>query len=435
MSWNRWYTTKSYFRSALWIVPLIAVVAENVVIRLVFWLQDWLGWVPWFGTSPAGTAEALNTIETLAVSFIVFTFGSILIAIQVASGQLTPRIIATALLRNNVIRFTVGLFTFTMLFAVGTGARMGPAAYHPAATISWALGVASIAAFLFLIDYTARLLRPVSIVWRIAEQGIEVINSVYPDPVDSPRPLRERETPRTADGIVDHRGTSAIVLAVHGEGLVALAQQADGSIEFVHRVGDFVADGEPLFRLYGGATRIDYPTLRSQIAFGPERTIEQDSTFSFRVIVDVAIKALSPAINDPTTAVLGIDQLHRLLRLVGGRHLHDDGLYDTNGFLRVVIPTPDWQDFVQLAVSEIRLYGAANFQVSRRLRAMIENLLENLPESRRPALRRELDLLDRALDKLHEFPEDLELARQADFQGLGGASARPTPNTERLAEA
>jgi uncharacterized membrane protein len=111
------------------------------------------------------------------------------------------------------------------------------------------------------------------------------------------------------------------------------------------------------------------------------------------------------------------------LRFVGRRHLHNDALYDANGALRVIFPTPNWQDFVQLAVSEIRLYGASNFQVSRRLRAMIANLLEGLSENRRPALCRELDLLDRTLERYHDFPEDLELARQADFQGLGGARA------------
>src|SRR3954463_6445343 len=158
---------------------------------------------------------------------------------------------------------------------------------------------------------------------------------------------------------------------------IAYAQRAEGVIEFVPRVGNFVAVGEPLFRLHSDAARIDERRLRAQVAFGPERTIEQDSTFAFRVIVDVGIKALSPAINDPTTAVLAIDQLHRLLRLVGRRHLHDDALYDADGVLRVIFPTPDWQDFVQLAVSEIRLYGAANFQISRRLRAMLGNLLDS----------------------------------------------------------
>jgi uncharacterized membrane protein len=152
--------------------------------------------------------------------------------------------------------------------------------------------------------------------------------------------------------------------------------------------------------------------------------MEQDSAFAFRVIVYIGIKALSPAINDPTTAVMAIDQLHRLLGLVGGRHLHGDSLFDAQGAQRLIFPTPGWDDFVQLAVSEIRLYGAGNFQISRRLRAMIENLLESLPKNRHPALRRELDLLDRVLPKLHESAEDLDLATKADFQGLGGSSKR-----------
>jgi uncharacterized membrane protein len=394
------------------------------MIRFVFGLHERLKWMPWFGTTPTGTAEVLNTVETLTASFIVFTFGSMLVAIQVASGQLTPRIIATALLRNNVIRVTVGLFTFTMLFAVGTGARIDTTAYHPAVAITWVLGITSIVAFLFLIDYTARLLRPISIVWRIGEQGITVIESVYPGSVDAPRVARERRPLGPLARTVEHRGSSGFVLAVNLKALVSLAQRAECVIEFVPRVGHFVAVGEPLFRLHGGAARIDERRLRAQVAFGRERTIEQDSMFALRVIVDIGIKALSPAINDPTTAVLAMDQLHRLLRILGRRNLHDDALYDANGTLRVIFPAPDWRDFVQLAVSELRLYGAANFQVSRRLRAMIDNLLESLPENRRPALRRELDLLERTLEQLHDLPEDLALARQPDFQGLGGASAR-----------
>jgi uncharacterized membrane protein len=425
MRWNRWYRLKSYFRSALWIVPFFALLLENIAIRLVFRLHEQLGWLPsWFDATPAGTSEALNTVQTLSISFIVFSFGSLLVAIQVASGQLTPRIIATTLLRNNVIRFTVGLFTFTMLFAVGTGVRLDSSTTHPAIAIAWALGVASIAAFLFLIDYTARLLRPVSILWRVGEQGVKVVESVFPGLVEAPRPPRSPTVRGAAARVVEHRGTSAIVLAVNVDSLVALARRAEGVIAFIPRVGDFVAIGEPLYRLYGNAARIDDRKLCAQVAFGPERTIEQDSTFAFRVIVDIGIKALSPAINDPSTAVIAIDQLHRLLSLVGRRQLHDDAVHDANGALRLIFQTPAWDDFVQLATSEIRLYGAGNFQVSRRLRAMIENLLESLPENRRPALRRELDLLDRALPKLHEFAEDLDLARKADFQGLGGSSKR-----------
>ena len=212
------------------------------------------------------------------------------------------------------------------------------------------------------------------------------------------------------------------MLAVNLEALVAEASRVDGVIEVVPRVGDFVAVGEPVFLLHGGSGAFDERKLRGSIAFGPERTIEQDSTFALRVIVDIAIRALSKAINDPTTAVLAIDQLHRLLRDVGRKHLHDEQIMDDVGRLRVVFPTPNWDDFVQLAFREIRLYGAENFQIARRLRAMIDNLVATLPESRRRALRQELDLLDRTIEKLYILPEDMALARISDTQGLGGSS-------------
>ena len=432
MGWNRWYAARSYVRTALWIVPLLALVMEQVVIRIAAHIDAHVNWVPWLGASAAGTLGQIDTVITLTISFLVFTFGSLLVAIQVASGQLTPRIIATTLLRDNVIRFTVGLFAFTLFFAAGVKGRSDDQILHVGGTVAVFLGIGSTMTFLFLIDYTARLLRPVAIVWRIGEQGIKVIESVYPEKIELPRsptPTRLRLGPPAR--VVAHRGKSAVVLAVNLAALVAAARDADGVIECVHRVGNFVAAGEPLFHLYGGAAALDDHRLRAQVAFGTERTIEQDSTFAFRVIVDVAIKALSKAINDPTTAVLALDQLHRLLRFVGQRHLHDDSLYDAKGQVRLIFPTPGWDDFVQLTCREIRLYGAENFQVSRRMRAMIENLMAILPARRHPALQLELDLLHRALAKLHDYPEDLALACQPDLQGLGGASP---PSAQELWE-
>lgn len=422
MTWNGWYAFRSYFRSSLWIVPFIALLLEQVTLRAVYALDARVEWVPW-SLSVSGTQTALQTIITLTLSFIVFTFGSLLVAIQVASGQLTPRIIATTLLRDDVIRRTVGLFVFTLLFALGTAARTETSVPHLLAWAAMILGFASMMAFLFLIDYAARLLRPVSILWRVGEEGLAVVESVYPKPImeNAILPVRHARF-GTPDRIVSHQGTSAIVLAVNLEALLAEASSVDGVVEVVPRVGDFVAVGEPVFQLHGGSGAFDERKLRRSIAFGRERTIEQDSTFALRVIVDIAIKALSKAINDPTTAVLAIDQLHRLLRNVGKRYLRDEQILDNAGRLRVIFPTPNWDDFVQLACREIRLYGAGNFQIARRLRAMIDNLITTLPGSRLPALLLELDLLDRTIEKLYILPEDVALARIADTQGLGGSS-------------
>jgi uncharacterized membrane protein len=223
-------------------------------------------------------------------------------------------------------------------------------------------------------------------------------------------------------------GTSGIVLALDLVGLVAQARHANGIIEFVPQTGDFVSVGEPLFRLYSGASAIDDKQLRAAVAFGSERTLDQDPTFAFRILVDIAIKALSPAINDPTTAVLAIDQLHRLLRMVGLRHVSREEFHDADGELRLVFRTPNWEDFVHLACTEIRHCGAGSVQVMRRVRSMLGNLMDTLPQHRHAELRKQLDLLNREIEGHYQYAEDRALARIPDPQGLGGAVGMQAAN-------
>src|SRR5439155_3698999 len=161
------------------------------------------------------------------------------------------------------------------------------------------------------------------------------------------------------------------------------------TLEVVPQLGDFVASDDPVFRLYGDSSGISPKQLLRHIALERERTLEQDPMYAFRIIVDIASKALSPAINDPTTAVLALDQIHHLLRDVGSRSLAEGRETDRNGQPRLIYRTPNWEDFVLLAVTEIRQYGRDSIQIVRRLRAMLENLIETLPERRAPMLRLE----------------------------------------------
>ncbi len=422
MNWKRFYSLRSYIRTSLWVVPFIAIPLELVATRVLHRLDGWFGW-PFLGVGETGAQAMLNAIVTATLSFVVFTFGSLLVALQVASGQLTPRIIATILLRNNVVRYTTGLFIFTLLFAISAQNRMEGNVFQLVVFAAACLGILCFAAFLFLIDYAARLLRPISIVGLVGKAGLAVIESVYPEPSLGPnKPASQRSNLGKPDRTIRHHGTSEIVLAVNIGELVARAHKSGGLVEFVPQVGDFLATDEPLFNLYGGAASLDDETLRSTVAFGPERTMEQDPTFAFRIVIDIALKALSPAINDPTTAVIAIDQLHRLLRKAGKQNLRTDEILDKSGKLLVIFRTPNWEDFVHLAFTEIRHCGAQNMQIARRLRAMIENLIETLPKHRHPALQRELDLLDRDIEKYFRYPEDLGLAQVGDPQGLGGVS-------------
>ena len=150
--------------------------------------------------------------------------------------------------------------------------------------------------------------------------------------------------------------------------------------------------------------------------------MEQDPQFAFRIIVDVAAKALSPAINDPTTAVLALDQIHRLLRVVATRQLDTGRVHDRAGELRLAYRTPDWEDFVSLAITEIRHFGRDSIQVVRRLRAMLENLIEAVPPGRAAALRSELEILGRGVASDFRDPEDRLRAASADSLGVGGTA-------------
>lgn len=424
MNWNKLYGFRSYLRSSLWIVPFIAIPFNLVATRILHWLDAWLGWTL-LGYAVPGAQAVLQAIISTTLAFVVFTFGSLLVAIQVASAQLTPRIIATTLLRNYVVRYTVGLFTFTLLFALSAQNRIDKDVHQLVMFLAALLGLSCFAAFFYLIDYASRLLRPISILAHVGNEGLAVIESVYPDSSlrpDTPEGGR-RVLPRP-DHFVEHKGTSGVVLAVNLKLLMAVAERSNGVIEFVPQVGDFVAVDEPLFNFHGSTRSIDDGTLRASVAFGSERTMEQDPTFAFRIAIDIALRALSPAINDPTTAVLALDQLHRMLRMVGKRHLLSDEILDKSGKLRLIFRTPNWDDFVHLAFSEIRSCGSNNLQIVRRLRAMIQNLLETLPAHRHPALHQELSLLEREIERNFTYPEELALARVADTQGLGGRSGK-----------
>ena len=424
MNWKQFYGLRSYLKSSLWIVPFIAIPFNLVATRIVHWLDAWLGWTL-LGYAAPGAQAVLQVIVTSTLSFMVFTFGSLLVALQVASAQMTPRIIATTLLRNNVVRYTVGLFTFTLMFALSAQNRLEKDVHQLVMFLAALLGLCCFAAFFYLIDYASRLLRPISILAHVGNEGLAVIESVYPDSSLGPDPPegKRRKLP-PPDHFVQHKGTSGVVLAVNLKLLMAVAERSNGVIEFVPQVGDFVAVDEPLFDFHGSPPSNVEDTLRASVAFGSERTMEQDPTFAFRIAIDIALRALSPAINDPTTAVLAIDQLHRMLRMVGKRHLRSNEILDKSGKLRLIFRTPNWEDFVHLAFSEIRSCGSNNLQIVRRLRAMIQNLLQTLPAHRHPALHQEMSLLEREIERNFSYPEELALARIADTQGLGGHSGK-----------
>ena len=156
-----------------------------------------------------------------------------------------------------------------------------------------------------------------------------------------------------------------------------MADEFDGSL--ARRDSDRLTQ-EPILRVYGHSSQLPEETLRDAIQLGSERTFEQDPKYAIRLLVDIAIKALSPAINDPTTAVQALDEIEDLLIRLGRRRLEIGAFRDRQGELRVSASFPTWEDFLVLAFDEIRFYGSTSIQVMRRMRALLSELLLIMPE-------------------------------------------------------
>jgi uncharacterized membrane protein len=160
--------------------------------------------------------------------------------------------------------------------------------------------------------------------------------------------------------------------------------------------------------------------LMGAIDLARERTFEQDPKYPIRLLVDIAIKALSPAINDPTTAVQAMDQIEDLLRRLGRRDLDAGHARDSDGVFRLIFPMPTWEDYLALAFDEIRQFGATLVRVMRRLRSALAGLMESTTISARSeAAQRYIKHLDLAIDHSTLDAQDQTMARHEDRQGLG----------------
>ena len=213
------------------------------------------------------------------------------------------------------------------------------------------------------------------------------------------------------------RGNPGVFQSFDERAVVRLADAAGAVIEFTPAVGDFVAQGTVIAVVHGGRP-IRERALTRYIHVGPDRTLEQDPAYGVRLLADVAVRALSPAVNDPTSAVQTLDQLDDILHRLVTRSLGEGMLLGRSGVIRVRYRAPQWESYLALALDEIRIYGRASLQVMRRMRALLLDLALVAPADRMPAIRRRLEALDRAAGRLSDHM-DVQDALVPDRQGLG----------------
>lgn len=384
--------------------------------------------------SSISAPSAMAVCSSIASGMIALTgivFSLAFVMVQFSATAYSPRLVLWVA-RDRVVSHSLGVFSATFLYALLVLAWVDRDAAGKVPFISgwlvFALLLASIGMFIALIERLG-LLQVNRMLIFTGDRGRQAITGLYASG-DRSRPVVDAAAyarlPVTQT--VRHVGRPQVVQAIHVAELTEIARQADAVLELAVSVGDTVLESSALLRVFGGARPLDEASLKRSLEIGDERTFEQDPKYALRLVVDIAIKALSPAINDPTTAVQALDQVEDLLIRLGRCHLEIGHYLDGSGRLRLLVSHPSWDDFLRLALDEIRYCGANSVQVMRRMNALLANLREVLPPSRHEALQHWEQRLQGTVERTFADAEEKQDASVADRQGLGiGDEAAPEP--------
>jgi uncharacterized membrane protein len=350
----------------------------------------------------AGIAASIMTVVSIV-------FAILLMTLTLASMQFSPRIIVS-FSRDRVTQWTLGIFlgTFSYCMAALPAARSLPQPFAPVATVLGAmvLALACVGLLLFFIHHISQAISVNHIVDRIAEETEAMIDEMMPWP-HRLNPLNDAERLRpNPNEVVVSSNSSGYIRFIDTRRLIAFAKHYHVSIRVLRRVGHFVPEGIPLMMVSKG-NRVPPEAaaeLPSAFDFGPTRTLQQDVEFGVLQIVDIALKAISPAVNDPTTAINCVDQLSRILIRFASREPPEELLYDPPGTVRVSIGWIHFERLLDAAFEQIRMYSKTDVAVSLRLLRALGDIAASTPdlEFRRILARHGMRVVTGCAEKLGE---------------------------------
>ncbi len=327
----------------------------------------------------AGIAASIMTVVSIV-------FAILLMTLTLASMQFSPRIIVS-FSRDRVTQWTLGIFlgTFSYCMAALPAARSVPHPFAPVATVLGAmvLALACVGLLLFFIHHISQAISVNHIVDRIAEETEAMIEEIMPWPHRLNHVMRDAEPLRpNPTEVAVLSDASGYIRFLDTRRLVALAKHYHVSIRVLRRVGHFVPAGVPLMMVSKGKRLPPEGTaeLLAAFDFGPTRTLQQDVEFGVLQIVDIALKAISPAVNDPTTAISCVDQLSRILIRFASREPPEELLYDPPGIVRASIGWIHFERLLDAAFEQIRMYSKTDVAVSLRLLRALGDIAASTPD-------------------------------------------------------
>lgn len=371
-------------RGGFLVRPLSIALVLGCAGAILSWLEETFpaisDWVPTAlfpsHSDPQVAQVILGDIAASIMTVVSIVFAILLMTLTLASMQFSPRIIVS-FARDRVTQWTLGIFlgTFCYCMAALPAARSLPHPFAPVATVLGAmlLALACVAWLLFFIHHISQAISVSNIVDRIASETEAMIEEMMPwphrpDALADPHLLEPGtwETPLASQ-------ESGYIRYIDTARLIALAKWYHVKVHVIRRVGHFVPAGTPLLMVHRGSRLAaeGRDELLGTVDLGPSRTLQQDIEFGVLQIVDIALKAISPAVNDPSTGVTCVDQLSRILIRFASREPPAQLLYDPPGVVRVSIPWMDFNGMVNSAFNQIRLYSKSDTAVSlRMLRAL-----------------------------------------------------------------
>jgi uncharacterized membrane protein len=428
VSWATSFRLRQYLRGSLWVLPLLGGLL-GAILGGVDTVVDKSIHLPASLTYSSSTATTvLSTIVGAVAALTGFVVTVTVLVVQMATGTFSARYMRLWY-RDPMLKWLLALLIGTLAFSFGLLRRVS-SDFVPNLGVSIAglLLVVSLLLFMLFLDRYLHRLRPVAVANLVAGYVHREFARLRAEAADMPDVFAGIfESDGQQPTLTVRSSRAGVIQAIDAKGLAHWARRHDCLVVLRRQVGDFIPANAVLFDIFGGkqlASDSDQRRLRRMVALGTERTVEQDPAFAIRIMVDIADKALSAAINDPTTAVQVLDHLEEVLRLIGASEL-GSGRWRADGGTRqgLVIPVRTWEQYVSLGVTEIREYGATSIQVMRRMRAMLEELRRDVRPEHRSALEEELTRLDATVANTFGSSPDLDRAGVPDTQGIGGETA------------
>lgn len=376
-----------------------------------------------FTGGPDAAIAILGTVAASMVTLTALVLTITMVVVQLAMGQFSPRIVQT-ILRDKPSQLAIGIFVATFAHAMLAMREVrfedGGSVPGLAIVVAYVLIVVSIMALVLYVHHIGQSLRVSALIELVGKDTRKLLDKWYPDRGVSLDTGGERVVVAPHSGVVTKIGHDALVQA---------AAEAGCTLELVPSLGEFVPADAPLLRVQGKSEGLRDEDVSSAIVLGLERTLNQDVAYGFRMLVDIAERSLadSPFL-DPTTAVQAIDRLHDALRQLARRPFPSGRYRDEDGTVRLTVPTMDWNAYVRLAFEEIRQAGAGSPQVSRRIKAALEDLKTVALPDRQQVLEEELELLQASTRAAISLERDADVALESDRLGMGVRARVPPPS-------